>query len=68
MTADLLLVVTAGTSRGRDQAIGGLDYEVHPDWVQTDMGEPNAPVPTSESVAGMRQIIDRAGPHMSGQL
>ena len=41
---------------------------IHPGWVQTDMGGPNAPVPTSESVAGVRQIIDRAGPHMSGQF
>ncbi len=62
------LINNAGISRGRNQAVGSLDYEVHPRWVQTDMGGPNAPVPTSESVAGVRQIIDRAGPHMSGQF
>ncbi len=28
---DQLLVVTAGTTRGRDQAVGSLDYEVRAD-------------------------------------
>lgn len=39
---------------------------LHPGWVQTRMGGEEAPVPVDESVAGMRQVIDRLDESMSG--
>lgn len=39
---------------------------VHPGWVQTDMGGEAAAISASESVAGLRALIDRLEPKDSG--
>lgn len=50
----------------RDDGIAVL--MLHPGWVQTDMGGPNALIDTRESVAGMRKVIDRLSPETSGEF
>lgn len=39
---------------------------LHPGWVKTDMGSPEAPVEISESVAKMRQVLAKLTPENSG--
>jgi len=41
---------------------------MHPGWVQTDMGGENALINTAESIAGMRDVIDKATAQMSGSF
>ena len=40
----------------------------HPGHVRTDMGGPTAPIDTRTSVAGMRAVIEKAGPQDSGKF
>jgi NAD(P)-dependent dehydrogenase (short-subunit alcohol dehydrogenase family) len=39
------------------KADGVIVVPIHPGWVQTDMGGPNAPLKPPESVSGMRKVI-----------
>jgi len=47
---------------------GVIATMLHPGWVQTRMGGSSAPLEPQESVAGMRQVIERLGPNDSGEF
>lgn len=48
------------------KAVGGRAIALHPGWVRTDMGGPNAEVDVEHSVQGMRDVIEQTGKYPGG--
>ncbi|MCV6605224.1 MAG: SDR family oxidoreductase [Porticoccaceae bacterium] len=52
-----------------DTADRGIKAVVlHPGWVQTDMGGPNALISTEQSAAGLKNVLDNLRPEQSGSF
>ena len=52
-----------------DLAARGISsLSLHPGWVQTEMGGPNAEISTNDSVSGLKSILQSAGPALNGHF
>ncbi len=50
------------------RARGIIAVILHPGWVQTEMGGPNAQISVAQSVTGMRSVLDGLKPEDAGKF